>query len=142
VADTGSVTEHMMSQENEHTPSVRRIVLPSGRTIEVIRFQDGHEADTRELHVCPSCQSQLVQPVAWSEAAGERWDLTLECPNCCWTQTGNYARHEVELLEDQLDQGLGEMIDDLHRLARANTIAEIDRFSAALNANLILPEDF
>jgi hypothetical protein len=46
------------------------------------------------------------------------------------------------MLEDHLDEGLGEMIADLQRLARANTIAEIDRFTAALDANLILPEDF
>jgi hypothetical protein len=131
-----------MSHENEHTPAVRRIVLPSGRTIEVIRFQDKAGVDTRELHICPSCESPLVQPVAWSEAADERWDLTLECPNCSWTETGSFNRHEVELLEDHLDEGLGEMIADLQCLARANTIAEIDRFTAALDANLILPEDF
>ena len=131
-----------MSNEHEHTPAVRRIVLPSGRTIEVIRLHDKAGISDRELHLCPSCESPLVQPVAWSEAGDERWDLTLECPNCCWTETGNYNRREVEMLEDHLDEGLGEMITDLQRLARANTIAEIDRFTAALDANLILPEDF
>lgn len=142
MADTGFVTEHKMSHEPEHKPAVRRIVLPSGRTIEVIRFQDKPGVGIRDLHICPSCESQLVQPVAWSEAGEDRWDLTLKCPNCCWTETGNFDRREVEMLEDHLDEGLGEMIADLQRLARANTIAEIDRFTAALDANLILPEDF
>jgi hypothetical protein len=131
-----------MNHENEHKPAVRRIVLPSGRTIEVIRFQDKPGIDTRELHICPSCDSRLVQPVAWSEAGDERWDLTLECPNCSWTESGSFGRHEVEMLEDRLDEGLGEMIADLQGLARANMVAEIDRFTAALSANLILPEDF
>ena len=131
-----------MSHEHEHNPAVRRIVLPSGRTIEVVRYHDKPGGGTRELHICSSCESDLVQPVAWSEAGEERWELTLECPNCSWTETGNYGRHEVEMLEDQLDQGLAEVIADLQRLAHANTIAEIDRFSAALDANLILPEDF
>jgi hypothetical protein len=131
-----------MSHEPENNPAVRRIVLPSGRTIEVIRYADEPGVGTRELHICPSCDSPLVQPVSWSEAADERWDLTLECPNCAWSETGNYGRLEVELLEDQLDQGLAEVITDLQRLAHANTISEIDRFSAALDADLILPEDF
>jgi hypothetical protein len=131
-----------MSHEHEHKPAVRRIVLPSGRTIEVIRFQDKPETGNRELHVCPTCDSELVQPVAWSEAGEDRWDLTLECPNCSWTETGTYDRYEVEILEDQLDQGLGEMITDLQRLTHANIIAEIDRFTSALAADLILPEDF
>jgi hypothetical protein len=131
-----------MSHENEHKPAVRRIVLPSGRTIEVIHFQDRPGVETRDLHTCLGCGSELVQPVAWSEAPEERWELTLECPNCGWTETGTYTRQEVELLEDRLDEGLGEMIADLQRLAHANTIAEIDSFSAALDADLILPEDF
>jgi hypothetical protein len=141
VADTGFIRSKM-SHEHEHKPAVRRIVLPSGRTIEVIRYQDKPGVDNRELHVCPSCESQLVQPVAWSDAGDEHWDLTLECPNCSWTETGSYDRYEVEMLEDRLDQGLGEMITDLQRLTHANIIAEIDRFSAALAADLILPEDF
>jgi len=131
-----------MNHEPENTHAVRRIVLPSGRTVEVIRFNDAPGVETRELHVCPTCESDLVQPISWNEAPDGRWDLTLECPNCGWFESGTFERGQVENLEDRLDDGLSEMIADLQRLTQANMTAEIERFSAALQANLILPEDF
>ncbi|HTW12100.1 MAG TPA: hypothetical protein VME01_05105 [Solirubrobacteraceae bacterium] len=131
-----------MDHDHSHSRAVRRIQLPSGRTIEVVRFNEANGSDTRQLHVCPSCESDLVQPLSWSEAAEGLWDLTLECPNCAWTETGTYDRMQVEALEDRLDEGLSEMISDLQRLTQANMAAEVEAFAAALQANLILPEDF
>jgi hypothetical protein len=130
-----------MSQNKHGNQAVRRILLPSGRTIEVIRFNDV-DAERRELHLCHSCESDLVQPVNWSETADGRWDLILECPNCGRTESGTFTRLQVERLEDHLDEGLTEMIADLQRLTQANMAADVDRFVAALDAGLILPEDF
>ena len=130
-----------MSQNNEsHT--VRRIVLPSGRSIEVVRFNEADPSTERALHVCPSCSSPLVHPTSWSESSQERWELQLECPNCWWAETGVYDRDQVEQLEDCLDEGLAEILGDLQRLTEANMSDEIDRFAAALSVDLILPEDF
>lgn len=129
----------MNPSHRNHT--VRRVALPSGRTIEVIRFGDT-DAPARELHVCPTCDSELVQPVSWSESVDARWNLTLECPNCAWTENGVYDRFQVERLEDKLDDGLGDLISELDRLTHANMAADVERFIAALNADLILPEDF
>jgi hypothetical protein len=120
---------------------VRRIVLPSGRCIEVVRFHEDDHAP-RDLHACAPCGSQLVQPLAWAEAGEGRWELTLECPNCGWTEAGAFEREQIERLEEHLDDGLAEMLDDLQRLTQANMTGELDRFAAALQADLILPEDF
>ena len=122
--------------------SVHRIVLPSGRKIEVVRFHDDPAADRRPLHICPDCASDLVQPRCWNEATEQRWELTLECPNCGWTEAGVYDRDEIDRLEERLDDGLAEMLADLQRLTQANMADEIDRFVQALDANLVLPEDF
>ena len=132
----------MKSNANNH--SVRRIVLPSGRSIEVVRFHDSAVEDqTREgLHICPACRSELVQPVCWSEAEDDRWDLTLECPNCWWSIEGLFDRDQVHELEERLDDGLADMLDDLGRLTHANMADQIDRFVAALECDLVLPEDF
>jgi hypothetical protein len=130
---------------NEPSPqhSVRRIVLPSGRTIEVVRFEEPATTESpRGLHVCPVCESELVQPVAWSEASDGRWDLVLHCPNCHWSTEGLFSETEVHALEEQLDLGLADMIRDLQRLTQANMADHVERFSAALEADLILPEDF
>jgi predicted RNA-binding Zn-ribbon protein involved in translation (DUF1610 family) len=129
-----------MSHSN-HNHTVRRIVLPSGRSIEVIRFNEA-EPHVRELHACPDCNGELVQPLSWCESSEGRWELTLECPNCGWTESGVYEREQVERLEDRLDEGLADMIGDLQRLTQANMAADVDRFVAALEADLILPEDF
>jgi hypothetical protein len=128
--------------ENSHQHSVRRIVLPSGRTIEVVRFQDTDDDSLRGLHICPMCDSELVQPVAWCEASEGRWDLVLSCPNCHWSSEGVFSEREVHALEEQLDQGLADMIRDLQRLSQANMADHVERFAAALQTDLILPEDF
>jgi hypothetical protein len=80
--------------------------------------------------------------MCWNEATEQRWELTLECPNCGWAEDGVYDRDEIDRLEERLDDGLAEMLADLQRLAQANMADEIDRFIAALNADYILPEDF
>lgn len=129
-----------MSHHSENH-SVRRIVLPSGRSIEVIRFHE-HDPRVRELHICPSCDSELVQPIDWTESNDAKWELVLECPECGWSESGIYEREQVERLEDKLDEGLADMIGDLQRLTQANMAADVDRFIAALQADLILPEDF
>jgi len=126
---------------NPDSHSIRRIVLPSGRAIEVVR-PGATEVPTRGLHICPQCNSELVQPVSWTEASQGRWELTLSCPNCWWSAEGVYADQEVHALEEQLDKGLEDMLRDLQRLTHANMTDQAERFTAALEADLILPEDF
>lgn len=130
----------MNQNHNQH--SVRRIVLPSGRSIEVIRFHDDAVEPARKLHLCPQCGSDLVQPVSWSETSEEHWELTLECPNCWWSTHGVFDSEQIHELEERLDGGLADMLQDLQRLAQANMTDQMERFIAALQADLILPEDF
>ncbi len=129
-------------QMNPDSHSVRRIVLPSGRSIEVVRFHETDQSVRNGLHICPQCGSHLVQPTSWNEAAEGCWELALECPNCWWSTEGLYQREEVYALEERLDDGLGDMLDDLKRLTHANMADQIDRFVAALESDLVLPEDF
>jgi hypothetical protein len=130
-----------MNQNPEHH-SVRRIVLPSGRSIEVVRFHEAEKPAPRGLHVCSACSSELVQPVSWAEAADNRWELVLECPNCGRLEEGTFDRTEVDGLEEKLDDGLADMLGDLQRLTHANMADAIDRFVSALRRDQILPEDF
>ncbi len=122
-------------------PSVRRIVLPSGRSIEVVRFDD-HEAPPRGLHICTECESELVQPLTWNESGSDRWELILRCPNCGWMRAGAFAQEQIDQLEERLDEGVAQMLDDLRSLTHVNMSESIERFLAALRVDLILPEDF
>ena len=130
----------MSHQPNQH--SVRRIVLPSGRKIDVIRFADQVDDQPGGLHICPDCESQLVQPTSWTEAGASQWQLGLYCPNCDWEGGGVYDQEQIERFEDTLEDGVQDILRDLQRLTHANMTAEIARFAAALHANVILPEVF
>ena len=136
-----------MSPRPDQPHAVRRVVLPSGKTIEVVYFadSDGGQAalsPTGELHVCPDCSSELVYPTAWEEAGDERWELLLRCPNCEWETAGVFDRETVERLDEELDRGTHALLTDLKQLIHSNMEEEIVRFISALEAGAILPEDF
>ena len=135
-------------QEFEHSPSadhkryIRKVTLPSGKTIEVISFDDDLGPAQRDLHVCPDCDSQLVYPVAWEEAAGARWEVSLRCPNCEWSVTDIFEEAAVQRFDETLDRGTEALVADLRQLARANMEEAVERFVDALAAGHVLPEDF
>jgi hypothetical protein len=137
----------METSGGQQNHRVKRVALPSGKTIEVVYFDD-HAAKaatpcrTEELHLCPDCDSVLVYPTQWSEVDRMRWEVTLRCPNCEWLHTGVYDQDTVERFDEELDRGTDNLVDDLKRLIRANMEEEIERFSRALVEDHILPEDF
>ena len=141
-----------MAQSPQNQHHVERVVLPSGKAIDVVYFEDHVAADphgicleatpAEGLHVCEQCDSALVYPVEWDEASATEWEVLLRCPNCEWTKTGIYEQAVVERFDVTLDRATQALTDDLKRLTVANMEEEIDRFAAALGADQILPEDF
>ena len=83
-----------------------------------------------------------MQPIEWGETGGGFWELILHCPNCDWLTEGVFDQDQVDAFEEHLDDGLADMLGDLRRLTQANMAEEIERFSAALQSDAILPEDF
>jgi hypothetical protein len=143
-ADNNFIREGTTNNQDQHprSYSTRRIVLPSGRSIEVIRFDETAPPPNEGLHVCPCCDSELVQPIEWGEVSRRHVELTLHCPNCSWSRHGIYDEELVAELEDHLDDGVTAILGDLRRLANANMADEIERFAVALKLDVILPEDF
>jgi hypothetical protein len=138
-----------MSQP-ENTNHVRRVVLPSGRAIEVVYFEQHPDlaapvipvCDPSELHVCPACDRMLVYPVEWAEASSTHWEVRLRCPNCEWTTVGLFDQDTVDRFDAQLDDGTEALVRDLKRLTRANMEEEFERFTSALASDAIWPMDF
>jgi uncharacterized protein with PIN domain len=95
-----------------------------------------------DLHVCPSCNSELVYPTDWAPASNRRWQVALRCPECEWNGGGCYSQEVVDRLDETLERGTQSVLDDLNTLVRANMEDQIDRFVSALSADHILPEDF
>jgi hypothetical protein len=150
-----------MEDHGEQTHFVKRVVLPSGKTIEVVYFREGGAPEPtlepaveellsefppaephQALQVCMSCDSELVYPVQWEESGPENWNVLLHCPNCDVYREGIFTQETVELFDEELDRGADALARDYKRLMRANMAEEIDRFAGALHADAILAEDF
>ena len=141
----------MEGSEERDPHYVKRVVLPSGKTIEVVYFKDAVERDSsfrtvaepdQALHLCAACSSELVYPTGWEEADGDRWHVQLRCPDCEHRSEGIFSQSTVEAFDEELEAGTDALAADLRRLCRANMVEEVDRFAAALDSGAILPEDF
>jgi hypothetical protein len=133
--------EFEQSPQPDHKQYVRKVTLPSGKTIEVISFEDPPTTQA-DLHVCPECTSGLVYPIDWQEAGRTSWEVTLRCPNCEWTHTDVYGEAAIQRFDETLDQGTEELVSDLRELTRANMEDDVERFVRAISAGFVLPEDF
>jgi hypothetical protein len=137
-----------MDGHEEQTHYVKRVVLPSGKTIEVVYFKETDEPaclvpeQDQDLHLCLDCESELVYPVEWEEAGPESWTVVLHCPNCDVQREGVFHQDTVERFDEELDRGAEGLACDYRRLVRANMADELGRFVSALEADAILPEDF
>jgi hypothetical protein len=148
-----------MDGNGEQTRYVKRVVLPGGKTIEVVYVKEAEvpalppvEAPKapdpqvaephQDLHVCIECASDLVYPIRWEESGPETWSVLLQCPNCDICRQGTFSQDTVELFDEELDRGADALTRDYKRLVRANMAEELERFVGALNADAILPEDF
>ncbi len=140
----------MERPEERDSHYVKRVTLPSGKTIEVVYFKDAAEEATSlrpaaesdiQLHVCRCCGSGLVHPTTWEEE-GEAWSVVMRCPECETIRSGIFTQDAVEAFDDELDTGTAALMADYRRLCRSNMAEEADRLVAALDAGAILPEDF
>jgi hypothetical protein len=154
-----------MADQGHPDHQLKRIVLPSGKTIEVVYFDNPAAAppaleaapstsaaptapavqpgvEERDLHLCPDCDSNLVYPVQWEEADETHWQITLRCPNCERTEEGVFGQGQCDGFDDELERGTDALTRDYKRLMTANLAEEIDRFAKALEVDGILPSDF
>jgi hypothetical protein len=148
-----------MDSHGEQTHFVKRVVLPSGKTIEVVYFKetdlphppvdaspavpkDPPAEPRQDLHICTECSSELVYPLQWEESGPVNWNVLLHCPNCDVYREGIFTQETVETFDEELDRGADALASDYKRLVRANMAEEIERFVGALASDAILPEDF
>lgn len=145
----------MRQQTDTH---VRQVLLPSGRTIEIV-YLDGQasaitapqtsgQSETslaevaRDLMACGSCGCDFVQPVDWDEAGTRHWRVTLRCPNCEQAGTVVVEDEVVDHYDLELERGSAELARTLHLLVEENIEAEALKLRAALDGSHLLPEDF
>jgi hypothetical protein len=144
----------------------KKIALPGGKVIEIVYFSEpsadgvgsGVELDIEsadpgpdglspedlamDLHICSSCESDLVYPVSWEEREGDAWRIERRCPNCEWRHVGEFTQDEVELFDDALNDGTEDLLVNLRSFARANMEADVERLIDAIQLDRIEPMDF
>jgi hypothetical protein len=148
-----------MRNEPDTPTQVRQVVLPSGRTIEIVYLDEPAVATTpskvadeerqtalaeaaADLTVCGLCGCEFVQPVDWDEAGVRHWRVTLRCPNCEAHGTVVVEDEVVDHYDLALERGSAALALSLHGLVEQNIEDEVARFSAALADDHVLPEDF
>src|SRR3954451_22858350 len=95
------------------------------------------------LHVCPHCESSLVQPTCW-EQAGDRghWRLWRRCPECERRDDEVHAEAAIDAFDEEVGVGSPALSDVLKTLEHEIMAFVVDTFSAALDADLISADDF
>lgn len=100
-------------------------------------------AKRQGLETCEACGRPFVVPVALLDLVDEGlYLLALHCKNCDRLSTGVHEDAELEALEQANDRAEAEMRSALEIVAVARFIDDLDEFTRALEAGVVLPEDF
>jgi len=125
-----------MRRITDHLPTLR---LDSALVAE----QAPNEAVNPSLHVCPDCESALVQPTSWEQESDRtHWRIWRRCPECGWSCDSVHNEVEVDAFDEQLDLGARELSNLLRSLEHANMREMVDAFITALGNDLITADDF
>jgi hypothetical protein len=101
--------------------------------------------DQWELHVCPSpdCCGGMVQPERWVQADDRgSWRLWTFCGECLTHYVGVFGEKQIDDYDKVLDAQTNEMQSVLKKIEREDMENFVGTFSAALEADIIGPEDF
>jgi hypothetical protein len=97
----------------------------------------------RDLRLCPTCRRPFVAPreVLASHDDGNHV-VELACANCGWWAIQLHGGTGLSALDQALDRDSAQIEAAAEALALSLALDHIDRFTAALDAGYILPEDF
>lgn len=136
-----------MPQQTPRTQILKTITLPSGKQLDVVSFVEPTTGTAlvpaaAPMACCRACGHERVQPTAWSEVSAVSWRVALRCPDCEDVREGIFGQAELDEYDIALDEGSRAISADLDLLARANMADDIDRFTQAMRADHIVPENF
>ena len=83
-----------------------------------------------------------MHPIDWHEVEDMRWEISLRCPDCEWSEVERFDQTEVERYDDVLNDATDRLIEELDRITRENMTEAVERFRTALENDDILPFDF
>jgi hypothetical protein len=93
--------------------------------------------------MCPDCGKAFVVPTTLLDVVDEGLYLVvLHCRNCDRLAVGVHEDAELEEVERASDRATAQMAAFAEILELAQFIEDIDSFTRALRADMVLPEDF
>jgi uncharacterized Zn finger protein len=98
-------------------------------------------ADRRLIH-CPECGTDTANPVRWHEHDHAHWWIRLRCGECAAVRDLIVTDDEAERLDRDLQPGVTKIAVTVIGLERARMRADVATLTAALERDLIAPEDF
>ena len=116
-----------------NTPKLRGLL---GRLV-----RPSHRLQSR-LVVCVGCRADFVNPVSWHELSETHWWIRLRCGECGFVREVEVTNEEAQRFDHELDRGVKQIAAAFVRLDRERMIADSDAMTAALERDLIDPDDF
>jgi hypothetical protein len=120
---------------------IGRILRWLGAGVLALPYGDGAHVTTR-LVDCSDCGAPMVNPVDWREEDRTYWWVRLRCGACGRSREVFVTDDDAKQLERDLAPGLREIASTVDRLDRERMLREVDAFTAALDRDLIGPDDF
>lgn len=94
------------------------------------------------LSVCPSCGSDLVQPLRWKDRADGDVLVELRCPECLIITQACHSQQDLEQL-DRLQSRSRDVIRAAYEQSVLESMSNLAaRMGDALDRDLIGPDDF
>lgn len=95
------------------------------------------------LHICPACNSNLVQPIRRERTARSGyWRLWRHCPDCGWGCESIHETLQLNAYDRVLKAGTKALEKELEQRELEGIREIAETFSAALEADLITADDF
>lgn len=94
------------------------------------------------LAVCPACRADFVHPVEWHPHDDENWWMLLRCGGCGAYREAIAPNAQADMFDLELDRMQADIRAEADRLGRERQAEEAEAFAAALDRDLISPEDF
>ena len=101
------------------------------------------EETAAPLHECRACGKPFIVPLSIVDILdADRYVVELWCANCDERSLSAHDDAELEVLDHDLVNATSQIRSALEVIEQVDELLRIDRFSSALHADQILPEDF
>jgi hypothetical protein len=96
----------------------------------------------RGLHVCSECRADVVNPARAEPIDDEHWEVRLRCGACGATREVVITNAVAARYDRDLDRGWSMIVREVQRLDREEMAGWTERFTRALEDDLIDAGDF